>query len=281
MSDSNEIKREDYEEPACPFCVDQYANEPPKRPIPVRRVIDKLGEYLDRNDVAGAERHLLYWEQEALHNRDTHGLFTVRNELMGFYRKAGDREKAMKYADEALSLGEKLGILDRESGATALVNAATVCKAFGEPERSLELFERARPVYESEFAAGDWKLGGLYNNMALTLADLGRYAESRELYRLALDAMSAVENSACERAITWLNLANLAEAQLGLEDAAEEIEDCLEKAIALFDDPSLARDGTYAYYCKQSAPTFRYYGRFADAADLESRAAAIYASNDV
>lgn len=276
MSGNDAVKREDYEEPACPFCVDQHMDEPPKRPVPVGRIIEKLDGYLAKNDTAAAERHLLYWEQEARQGRDTHGLFTLQNELMGFYRKAGDREKAMKYANDALELGEEMGILDRASGATALVNAATVCKAFGEPERSLELFTRARPVYENELAPDDGRLGGLYNNTALTLADLGRYAEARELYGFALATMKKVKHGEGEQALTWLNIANLAEAERGLEAAADEIEQCLETAFRLLSTPNLPKGGQYAFYCEKSAPTFAYYGHFADARELERRAKEIY-----
>lgn len=274
--ETNEIKREDYAEPACPFCTDAYQPEPPAHPIPIQRVIDKLSEHFARDDYAAAERHLLYWEATAREGRDTHGLFTLQNELMGFYRKQGDRDRAMKYADEAIESATKMDILDRESGATALVNAATVCKAFGEPERSLELFEQALPVYERELSPDSWKLGGLYNNMALTMCDLGRYDDARSLYRRAIDTMSRVENAEAEQAVTWLNIANLAEAQRGLEDAADEIEDCLVRAMSLFDTPTLPRNADYAYYCEKSAPTFAYYGHFADARELNSRADAIY-----
>ncbi len=276
---SDKLERDDYEDPACPFCVDRYQKEPPAKPIPIGRVIERLNEYFSRNDAAAAERHLLYWLAEAKAGRDRHGLFTLQNELAGFYRKRGEREKAIGFAEDALASGEAMGILDRASGATALINAGTVYKAFGMPEKSLTLFERALPVYEGELAPGDWRLGGLYNNMALTLADLSRWDEAEEYYRKALANMRLAENGEAEQAVTWLNLADLYAAKLGLEDASESIEDCLDRALELFDAPSLPRDGDYAYYCRTSAPTFRYFGRFADARELEERAEKIYESN--
>ena len=276
---SDKLEREDYEDPACPFCVDKYQKEPPAKPIPVGRVIERLNGYFARNDAAAAERHLLYWLEEARQGRDRHGLFTLQNELAGFYRKRGERDKAVSFADGAVASGKEMGILDRASGATALVNAGTVYKAFGMPERSLPLFERALPVYEAELAPGDWRLGGLYNNMALTLADLKRWDEAEAYYQKALANMRLTENAEAEQAVTWLNLADLYAARDGLEEAAEKIEGCLDRAFELLDTPSLPRDGDYAYYCRTSAPTFRYYGRFADAADLEKRAEEIYGSN--
>ena len=178
-----------------------------------------------------------------------------------------------------MATGDGMDILGRASGATALVNAGTVYKAFSMPEKSLPLFERALPVYESELAPGDWRLGGLYNNMALTLADLKRWDEAEGYYQKALDNMRLTENGEAEQAVTWLNLADLYGARDGIEDAAERIDGCLETALALLDAPTLPRDGDYAYYCRTCAPTFRYYGRFADANDLEKRAEDIYESN--
>ncbi|MBQ7161435.1 MAG: tetratricopeptide repeat protein, partial [Clostridia bacterium] len=116
-------------------------------------------------------------------------------------------------------------------------------------------------------------------NMALTLADLKRWDEAEGYYQKALDNMRLTENGEAEQAVTWLNLADLYGARDGIEDAAERIDGCLETALALLDAPSLPHDGDYAYYCRTCAPTFRYYGRFADANDLEKRAEDIYESN--
>lgn len=276
---SDKLERDDYEDPACPFCVDKYQKEPPARPIPVGRVIDRLNEYFARNDADAAERHLLYWLEEARQGRDRHGLFTLQNELAGFYRKRGDSDKAIMYAEQAVKTGRAMGILDRASGATAYVNAGTVYKAFGAPEKSLEAFENALPVYEGELTPGDWRLGGLYNNLALTLTDLERWDEAEGYYEKALANMRLTANGEAEQAVTYLNLADLYTARYGAEEGAERVEECLDRAYALLDTPSLPRDGDYAYYCRTSAPTFRYYGRFADARDLEERAEEIYGSN--
>ena len=277
MSDRpNGLKREDYVEPACPFCTDEYQSEPPVRPVPMRRVTGRLDEYLARDDRAGAERHLLYWLREAQSGRDVRGEFSLLNELMGFYRKSGDREKALDAAHRAVDTGEKLGIMDMASGATAYVNAATVCREFEMPDRALPLFEKARAVYERELAPDDARLAGLYNNMAVTLCSLGRCREADELYRRALEVLRRAGYGEAEEAVTYLNMANLAEQEKGLENAQDEIEDCLEKAYALLDSPTLPRNGDYAFYCTKCAPTFRYYGHFARAGELEARARKIY-----
>ena len=267
---------EDYTDPQCPFCTDAYKNQPPVKSIPVGRILDKADEYFSRNDYAGAERHFLFWLEEAKEGNDDRGAFALRNELMGLYRKTGKREKALENLSETLGLIKKMGIEDTVSAGTAFVNAATVYKAFSMSEKAVPLFEKAREIYERELKEGDGRLGGLYNNTALALVDLKRYSAAREIYGKALKVMEKAEHGELERAITCLNLANLAEAERGLEDAAEEIAELVGTAEKLLDTPSLPRNGYYAFVCEKCAPTFGYYGYFAFEAELKRRAGEIY-----
>ena len=97
------LEREDYIDPACPLCGKPGETESAK-PVPIDRIQRKLWEYEDASDWAGAERHLKYWLAEAEMNRDRRGLLMLHNELMGFYRKQGSREEAMRHAEAADAL---------------------------------------------------------------------------------------------------------------------------------------------------------------------------------
>lgn len=271
------LQPEDYKEPACIFCTDFY--QPDKQnvtPVPLQRILAKLDEHLGRNDYASAERHLSYWMQEAGENGDLRGLLSLENERMGLYRKLGRREDALACAKAALELVQKTGLEDSVTSATTCLNAATVYKAFGMADRALPYYEQARAVYETHLAPDDPRLGGLYNNMALALCDLGRYLDARACYEKALGVMAHAEHGALERAITQLNLCNLTEAESGLLEAEEEIERRLDEAETLLESEGLPRNGYYAFVCEKCAPTFRYYGRFAYAGELETRAKEIY-----
>ena len=101
---SNIIGPEDYAEPSCVLCGEAYGAEPKVKPIPQQRIIEKMDEYMSRRDYAGAERHLLYWLAEAQLGLDKRGELLIRNELVGHYRKTGDREKALESAEAALAL---------------------------------------------------------------------------------------------------------------------------------------------------------------------------------
>ncbi len=270
------LPEEDYAEPRCVLCGAPYGAEPAVKPVPQQRIIAKMDEYMSRRDYAGAERHLLYWLGEAKLGHDLRGELMLRGELVGHYRKTGDEAKAMENADEALRLLKALDFEGTISSGTTYVNIATACSAFGKNERALELFEKARKIYESAASTRADLLGGLYNNMALVLVSLGRFEEAFDLYEKALRIMGGVPGGGLEQAITYLNMADAVEAQEGAEAGEKRISGLLDKAAALFDETDAPRDGYYAFVCEKCAPSFSYYGYFLTAEDLAQRAKTIY-----
>ena len=291
----------DYEEPNCPFDTSMWSEKPPVSRIPVDRVIAKEDECLSRDDFDGAERVLNYWLQEAVAGNDVRGRFAVENELMGIYRKTGKEEQALRHASAALGLVSDPEIGDESTGAaTARVNAATVYKVFGKYDDALKLYEEALPVYERDIKPGDGRLGGLYNNMALVLADLNRCSEALSYYEKALRWMEDVPGGTLEQGMTYLNMcdalmkrdakivndrnepcsADDPEASLAVpKETDETIEDYLDLAWDKLNDPSIPANGYYAYVIRQSAPSFRYYGRENMAVALERMAEEIYETN--
>ena len=274
------------------------------KPVPQRRIADKMNEYMSRRDYAGAERHLLYWLAEAELGHDLQGQLMLRNELVGHYRKTAQREKAMESAGKALELLAELGMEESISAGTTYVNIATACNAFGEYGRSLELFEKARAVYEGSNFVEPRLLGGLYNNMALTCAALSKYDEALDLYEKAIAVMAKVPDGELEQAITFLNMADAVEAGTGMEEGESRIYGLVERAEELLDSkgrellrnpdgeasilepPGALRDlsaeerariGYYAFVCEKCAPVFEYYGYFMAANELREMAEKIYA----
>lgn len=280
MDTHKPIRPEEYLEPACPFCTDFYNPAAETvTPVDLRRMTDKLDEYLDRNDTDGALRHLDYWRAEALQGRDKRGLLGIENERMGLLRKLGREPEALEAVRRALELIAGTGLEGSVTAATTRLNCATVYKAFGQPERALALYEQARTVYEAELDPADPRLGGLYNNLALALADLDRFAEARTFYEAALAVMAQAPNGALECAVTELNLADLAARERGLLEAEAEIESRLDRAEALLNRPDLPRNGYYAFVCDKCASVFDYYGRFLTAMELRKTAEDLYAGN--
>ena len=235
------------------------------------RILEKLDSFLHKNDYASAEQHLLYWLTEAKSSANGKTELMVRNELMGLYRKLGKQEQALAQVAAALEKIEGMGVGEQVGAATTYLNGATVYKAFGLAEEAIPLFERARAIYERELPPQDSRLGGLYNNMGLALVDLKRFAEADALYRKAIAVMQTAQSGALEVAITYLNMATAAEAELGLWEADEKITDYLKRAEDLLNGHQ-NRDGYYAFVCEKCASVYGYYGYFNFEKELTERA---------
>ena len=273
---TNELPPEDYAEPRCVLCDEPYGAEPAVRAVPQQRIIEKMDDYMSRRDYSGAERHLLYWLEEARLGHDQRGELMVENELIGHYRKVSDRARAMDAIREALRLVDELGFDGTLSAGTTYTNAATACSAFGENERALALFEKARAIYEASPRTGQQLLGGLYNNMALACAALGRFREAYDLYDRAMEAMGRFPGGGLEQAITCLNRADALTAERGMEQSEHAVYALLDQAYALLTDPAVPHGGYYAFVCEKCAPSFAYYGYFAAADELTREAKRIY-----
>ncbi|MBR4761345.1 MAG: tetratricopeptide repeat protein [Clostridia bacterium] len=274
--DNGYLKPEDYAEPRCLLCDEPYGAKPEVRSVPQGRIIEKMNDYMSRRDYKGAERHLLYWLNEAMLGKDTGGELMIRNELIGHYRKTGNRDGAFMNSEKALALLDELQLHGTKSAGITYINIATAYNAFGENEKSLEIFVRAKATLEALENPDTSLLGGLYNNMALTCAALGRYEEALCFYEKALGCMEKVPGGELECAITYLNMADTYEASLGSEAAEGKISDLLDKAAELFDSPNVTHNGYYAFVCEKCAPSFSYYGYFAKAQELNRKAKEIY-----
>ena len=246
------------------------------RPVDQRRIMDKVNECMSRKDYPGVERALLFWLAEARAGGDQRGELMIRNELVGHYRKTGEKEKAFDSARAALSLIEALGYEGSLSEGTTCVNIATAYSAFGNNEEALRLFRRARKAYESSPAADPALLGGLCNNMGLTLTALGQYGEALALYEKALLQMEKAPGGALESAVTLLNMADAVEKRDGPEKGEAQIFSLLDRAEALLREDSFPRNGYCAYVFERCAPVFAYYGYFLTAETLKKQAEVLY-----
>lgn len=244
--------------------------------IPAGRILEKLDALLSKHEYAEAKKFLQDWLADAQAQGDDRGCLLLSNELMGLCRKLGEEAEAMAYAAGALEQIKKMEIEDTVEAATGYLNCATVYKAFGKAEEGLSLFERTREIYEKYLLATDEKLGGLYNNMALAMVDVQRFEEAQQLYEKALSVMQRIPHKEPEQAITYLNMASLAEARYGLEDGEKEIALWVEKAMERLEQGKNQTDGNYAFVCEKCAPVFGYYGYFVYENQLTERYRRIY-----
>ncbi len=269
----------DYKEPVCPLCdgKDFYypKKDGPLGHIPVDRIISKVDSLFDKNDYTEAGRLLVYWENEAKALRDKHGELAIESELIGFYRKQNNKEKGLKSVERALVLIEELNQDGTVSGATILLNCATAYKAFGMAQKAMPLYLCTEEIYKKSLQENDSRFGGLYNNMALALADLGKFQEAENSYFSALRVMEKAPHGEAECAITYINLAHMYD-DFSVND---KIKECMEKAYALLKSDNLIHDGYYAFVLEKCAPSFAYFGNKAICEEMKQEARSIYARN--
>ena len=242
----------------------------------IGRILTKLDNLFARKEYAEAERLLRYWEKEGLSSGDDKTYYLALNEQMGLYRKLGKRDDAMAAVDRMLRYLDRKNRRMSVEGATALLNAGTVYKVFGQSAEAIPLFEEACFVYEELLPSGDKRLAGLYNNMSSALSDLARYDEALALCEKALSILAKSAGNEAEEAITLLNMTGMYEARDGIEKAQDDIERCLSAAQEKLSRVSTPDEGYQAFVFEKCAPTFGYYGWFAEKKLLEEQAKAIY-----
>lgn len=259
------LDREDYMEPRCPLCMNA------KERIPVDRIIEKLDEHLEKGETDRAEEHLRYWLAESKTLGDNSGELTVSSELMGLLRKNGRKEEALSLAYETVSSVSRFDMQDTVTGATALLNAGTVFRAFGHEDEAAKQYERAEAVYEKDLAKDDTRVAGLYNNFAATLTELKRYDEALDKYNKALDILSKKQTSELEEAITYLNIADLVNKRDGILNAEKETEELLDKAYNCLTSDNTEHNAYYRFVLDKCIPAFDYYGHISEGMELRKR----------
>ena len=243
----------------------------------ITRILSKLDGLFARKEYAEAERLLRYWEAEGERSGDDKVYYLAVNEQMGLYRKLGRRDEAFSAVRKMLRYLDRTGRRMSIEGATALLNAGTVYKAFEMSEEGLPFFEEAAFVYEELLKPDDKRLAGLYNNMSSALSDLKRYDEALDLCEKALAILAKSKGNEPEEAITYLNMTAMYEARDGREKAETDIEHCLTEAWKkLMAAAPVTEEGYLAFVYEKCAPTFGYYGWFMAGNELQKRAEEIY-----
>lgn len=267
----------DHIEPSCCFDTRQYTGIPDSSPtdkrLDVPQIIKELdglfnkglekqgGEFLEKNCA----------EAEAI--GDWRAELSLLSELMGYYRRSAEKEKALNVIDKGLKLIDEHSMGRTVSAATVILNAATTLKCFGQAEKSIALFRHVSRVFSENLAPTDYRFAGLYNNMALSYTDMGRFDEAEKYY---LAAMSIIEKSGSNDNEMAVSLCNLAEMYDKINPEDKRIAQCMEKAWDCLNSPSLPHDGYHAFNISKCIPSFDYFGYFLYVKVLRERMNKIY-----
>ncbi|MBQ5405588.1 MAG: tetratricopeptide repeat protein [Oscillospiraceae bacterium] len=267
----------DHIDPICPFDASQYTGTPDAEPcakaLPVPERIARLDALYQAGREQEAGQLLERSRAEAAELGDWRGELAMLSELMGYYRRSMEEEKGLRAVADGLALIREHRMGATVSGATVMLNAATTMKCFGRAGESLPVFRHVARVYGENLAPEDYRFAGLYNNMALSYADVGDGANAERHFRLAMRTIERCPNPENELAVTLCNLAELYDRQ----DAEDpRIPQCMEQAWEYLNSPTLPRDGYHAFTVSKCLPTFDYFGYFLYTQELRERVREIY-----
>ena len=257
------LNEEDYKEPRCVLCDTNFYNpdsEEPEGRIEIGRILAKEDSLYDQLKYTEIETLLNYWEKEANSLKDRSGQLTMLSEMIGLFRKMGEKTKAMMAIDKALGLLKTYGFDDSSSAGTIYLNAATTLKAFNELDRAMPCYEKTLELYNKYLKPDDEKYGGLYNNMALAYVDLKEYKKAEDLYNKALKIMKALDGKEPEVAITYVNMAQLYFASLDMDACIDKIMDCMKKAYENLMSDKANKNGYWAFVASSCIPSFEQFG---------------------
>lgn len=244
--------------------------------VPIARVVEKIDSLFQKNDMHGVGRILDYWDSEARRLNDESGLLEILNEKIGYFRRTGEKEKALFAVNEAFDIIDKLGLEGLQSTGTVYLNGATTMKAFGETEKAMSYYEMAREIYQKTLPENDFRLAAFYNNISSAYKELGYADRCEECCLKAISILEELGGFWGEIAISHVNLAHL---YYDLDNFDERIYDEMEKAWELLADERNKKDGNFAFVCSKCHPSFGFFGYFEYEQKLKKTVEEIYEGN--
>lgn len=242
------------------------------------RFLSKIDSCFNNNDMKGARECIESWERDAREINDEELLLTILNEAVGFYRRTGKKEKAIKACTECEDLIRKLNLKDSFSGATIYVNIATTYAFCSREEEALNFYDKAENVFKSLGKTNTFEYASLLNNKAGTLNTIKKYDEAEKNYLSAIEILKNIGNHDGEIAISLVMLAHITFDKTDNPSAEtyEKVENLLDEAIKYIKSKNQPQDGNFAYVLRKCAPSFDYFKRPAVAKALRDKANEIY-----
>lgn len=246
----------------------------PQGSVPIERIIEKLNEHFDRNDLVAVGRLLEYWSAEARALGDTRGLLEILNEQIGYYRRISDKDKGLAAVEEAFALVETLGFNGTVSGGTLYVNGATTMKAFGLATESIQYYEKAKEIYDRLLSENDYKMAAYYNNVSSAYLELGDIESAERSCYAAISILERLGGFRGEIAVTLVNLAHM---YYKKDPCDERIYSSIEEAWEHLTAPENVPNGDLAFLISKCYPSFEFFGYFDMAVKLKNYMEKIYA----
>ena len=143
MTDRSPIGPEDYAEPQCLLSGEPFGSQPTLKPVPQQRIIQKMDEYMAHRDYAGAERHLLYWLEEARLGHDLRGGGTAFVNVATAMNAFGENGRALELFERAREAYEASPSTKPELLGGLYNNMALTCISLGSFTEADALYDLA------------------------------------------------------------------------------------------------------------------------------------------
>lgn len=187
----------------------------------INQVLQGLDRLFEEGKLDQVEGYLSEQLELAVKENDFGSILSILNELLGFARETSQYDKCEVYGSQALKLVSNSPYKDGIYHATTLLNVANAMRAAGRLKESMEHYQRAEAIYDSQLPEGDMAFASLYNNEGLLYEEMGEYDRAAEVLGKALQILSRYQGSEYQQAVSNANLANTMVMLKRMEDARE------------------------------------------------------------
>ncbi|MBO4336828.1 MAG: DUF4125 family protein, partial [Lachnospiraceae bacterium] len=174
----------------------------------INRVYVTLDEMLEAGQNAEAEDFLIEMMKEASAEGDNQSLIMLLNEMIGFCRETGQKDKSIAYSFQVVELEQRLGMEGTVGYATTLLNVANALRAAGKLQEAYRFYMEVFPIYDANLRPDDFYYASLYNNLSLLLQEMGDYEQAIECLQKALVLAQTTQGKEFEEYVTHANIAS-------------------------------------------------------------------------
>lgn len=173
----------------------------------IKKILFEYDSMFGRNTLDEINAFLSRKIDEAKKEQDHYATITLLNEMMGFCRETGQRERGIECCNEVIELMKQLNLHNSMEYGTTLLNIANLYRAFGLWEKSLGTYQEVERIYKDKLAEGEFNYASLYNNWSVLYQEMRDFQNAKVMILKALNIVDKYEEAYIEQASTRTNLA--------------------------------------------------------------------------
>ena len=174
----------------------------------MNQVYAALDEMFASGQNREAEEFLIDTMKEAQAQEDYNALVMLLNEMIGYCRETGQKEKSIGYSSQVIELMQRLGLQGTVAYATTLLNVANALRAAGKLDEAYHFYMEVFPIYDANLRPDDFYYASLYNNLSLLLQEMGDFEQAIECLQKALLLAERTQGKEFEVYVTHANIAS-------------------------------------------------------------------------